>query len=82
VDGCAGGGLLDHRQAQLGEQDLAELLGGAQVEGLAGQHGPAVPARAGGGPVLGMLGEQEVVDEHAVALHLEEHPGGGSSMSR
>jgi hypothetical protein len=24
-----------------------------------------------------VLGEQEVVDQHAVALHLEEHPGGG-----
>jgi len=32
----AGGGFLHHRQAQLVKEDLAELLGAAQVELLAG----------------------------------------------
>ena len=31
----AGGGLLDHRHAQLVEEDLSQLLGRGQIEGLA-----------------------------------------------
>ena len=35
--GRTGGGFLDHWQAQLGEKNLADLLGAAQVERLPGQ---------------------------------------------
>ena len=72
--GLAGGGLLDHRQAELAEQDFAELLGRTEVEGLAGELMrlllEAVQATT---EFLGMLGQQEVVDQHAGALHLEQH---------
>lgn len=74
----AGGGLLDHRQAELGEQNLAELLGRAEVEGLAGElMGLQLQRVEAAAELFGVLGEQEVVDQHAGALHLEEHPGGG-----
>ena len=36
--GRAGGGLLDHRQAELAKKNLADLLGTAQIEDLPGQR--------------------------------------------
>ena len=70
----AGRSLLHHRQPQPLEEDLAQLLGGAQVEGLAGQF-VRLPFQLLQlfGQLL-RLGTQPVaVQQHAVALHVIEH---------
>ncbi len=70
----AGGGLLDHRQAEFDEEDLADLLRRTQVERAAGQlvslllefeHALAQFVR--------LHAQQVAVDQHAVALDLVQH---------
>ncbi len=68
------GRLGDHRQALLLEEDLADLLGRAQVEpapGLVVGRLLQLDACARPGPRSG--GEQRGVDAHPVALHAREH---------
>ncbi len=74
----AAGGLLLHRQAELAEQDLADLLGAAQVEGLAGEFVRlALQRHHAFGQLLALPGEHGRVDQHAVALDAAEHHHAG-----
>ena len=67
--GDAAGRLLHHRQAELGEQDLADLLGRAQVEGLAREVVRLLLELHHALAQLGALpGQDRAVDQHAVAL--------------
>ena len=65
----AGGGLLDHGHAQLVEEDFAQLLGAAQVEGLAcnlvclGFELQDALAQ-----FVALCGERGCVNQHAVAF--------------
>ena len=70
----AAGGLLDDGQAQLAEQDLADLLRRAEVERLAGdlvglvlerEHAFRQHAR--------LVGQPRAVDQHAMALDAAQH---------
>ncbi len=73
----AAGGLLDHRQLELREEDLADLLGRVQVERLAGQSVGLLLERQQALAQLGALPGQALgIDQHAVALHLLQHDGG------
>jgi hypothetical protein len=58
---AAGGGFFLDRQAELGEQDVAELLRRGQVEGLAGQ-------------VMGLRFEGHDLLAHLVALPGQHSP--------
>ncbi len=63
-------GLLDHRQAELGEENLADLLGAAQVEGLVCQRMCFLLQLQDAQAQLGALPCQRGrVNQHAVALH-------------
>ena len=65
----AGGGLLDHRHAQLVEEDLAQLLGRAQVEGLAGDLVGLLLQRVDAlAHFVALFGQGGRVDQHAIAL--------------
>ena len=66
--------LLDDRQLQLPEQDLADLLRAAEVERLTRQFG-RLPFEFGDAPgEFGALRFQlRAVDQHAGALHFEQH---------
>ncbi len=69
-----GRGLLHDRQAHLLEQDLAQLLGRAQVERLPGQLVRLLLQRDDALAQLAALArEQRGVDQDAVALHAEQH---------
>jgi hypothetical protein len=68
-------GALLHRQLQLVEQHLAQLLGGRQVEGAPGE---LEDLRLDGGLALlelgAQLGQRRRVHAHASALHVGQHP--------
>ena len=67
--GRAGGGLLDHRQAELDEEDLADLLRTAQVERLAGQlMGLAFELHDALAQFMALRRQRGRVDQHAIAL--------------
>ncbi len=72
--GRARGRLLHHRELQLREEDLAQLLRAREVEGLARE---LVRLRLQCQHLLAQLlalpREEVRVDEHAVSLHHEEH---------
>ena len=71
-------GLLVGGQAQLVEQDLAQLLGGVDVELLPGQVVDAVPAAVDAlGQHLAELGQRLPVDAEAALLHLRQHRAEG-----
>jgi len=68
------GGLLHYRQALLGEENIADLLGGAQVKGPPG-HGMGRLLQGGDpfGQVAALRGQAFPVDAHSLALHAREH---------
>ena len=74
VDHCAGRGLLAAGQAHLAEQDVAELLGRADVEALAGELDRSRPRAA---PPCANSPESRdsicAVDRDAALLHAREH---------
>jgi hypothetical protein len=75
--GRAGGGLLLHRQAELAEQDLADLLGAADVEGLAGEFVQlALQPDQALAELVALLLQHGGVDQHAVALDAAQQRGG------
>ena len=66
--------LLEHRQPQLAEQDLADLLRAAEVERLPGQRMRLAFERDHAlGQLLALTREQRGVDQHAVALDARQH---------
>ena len=68
--GCAGGGFLDHRQAELSEENLANLLRAAQVEGLACQGvGFALELQDALAQLMALQRQHGPVNQHAVALN-------------
>ena len=73
-DGLGGGGrplggLLQYRQALLGEEDLTDLLGGAQVEGSPGDAvGRLLQAGETLGQVAALVRQALAVDAHPLAL--------------
>jgi hypothetical protein len=70
VEGAPPGGLLPGLQAQLAEQDFAQLLGRIQVEGLAGGLvGPGFQFQHLAGQEAGMPAQQVRVQLDAGAFH-------------
>ena len=66
--------LRPPRQAHAAEQDVAQLLGRADVEALAGELVDlGLDGRAGGGEIVGEAAQQLRVDEDAFHLHRREH---------
>ncbi len=71
------GGLLDDRQLELREEDLADLLGRVQIERLAGQRiGLLLELQQALAQPGALSGQALGIDQHAVALHLLQHDGG------
>ena len=67
---------LDHRQALALEQDLAELLGRVEVEGLARRLvGARFEFEHAAAELVALPRQRRAVDQHAVALHAVEHLG-------
>ena len=78
----AGRRLLQHGQLHPLEQDLADLLRRAEVERLPGELVRLLLERHHALAELAALrAEQRRVDQHAVALHAEQHSRTGISMS-
>ncbi len=74
---CARGGLLDHRQLQLAEQDLAQLLGRIQIEGLAGQVVSLLfDFQHAFAEIVRLLAQAVAIDQHAIAFDLLQHHRG------
>ena len=72
--GLARGRLLLHRQAQAIEQDLLDLLGRAEVEGLARRRIRVLLLLQDlFSELVALRLELLLVEQHAVALHAEEH---------
>ncbi len=71
----AGGGFLLHGQAELLEQHIADLLGRAHVEGLAGQRiGLLLELDHAFAELLALRGQRLRIDQHALALDsLQDH---------
>jgi hypothetical protein len=68
-----------HRQAQLAEQHLADLLGAAHVERLPGQRvGLLLQRHHAFGQFLALARQHGGVDQHAMALHTRQHLAGGN----
>ncbi len=72
----AGGGFFEHRQAKAVVQNLAQLLGAAEVEGLTGAGVRLLLQRHNALAQLVALARQRGgVDQHAVALDAVQHLG-------
>ena len=70
----AGGGLLEHRQLHALEKNLAQLSWRPEVEGAAGElEGLLLERQHPRAELLAVRREQLRIDQHAVALHAEEH---------
>ena len=71
--GRAAGRLLDRRQAELAEQDLADLLGAAEIEWLTGERMRLCFQFGDPAAQFGTLRDQPLaVDQHAGAFHVEQ----------
>ncbi len=72
--GLARGGLLEDGQLLAVEQDLADLLRAAKVEGLTRRRvGALFNRRHAASEFIGLGQQQRRVDPNADALHLEQH---------
>jgi len=70
---CAGGGFLGAGQAHFAEEEIAELFGRAEIEGLAGQRVDIMfEAGHGLGEFAREAGEDLPVDRDAALLHAGE----------
>ena len=68
--GLTGGGLEVHRQPQLAVEDLLNLLGRAEIEGLAGQFvGAALVLSHGRGQLPALLVQHRRIHQYPGALH-------------
>ena len=76
---CAGGGFLGAGQAHFAEEEIAELFGRAEIEGLAGQRVDIMfEAGHGLGEFAREAGEDLPVDRDAASFHPREHRGEGA----
>ena len=78
VGGIARLGLLHRGQAQLVEEDLAQLLGGVDIKGLPGQFvNLGLGSVDASGEHLPEADQGAPVDEEALMLHLGQHGAKG-----